>query len=117
MTGANMTSGIKKRENGNGTETPARKPERLREKLLKELGQFSLICGVAAAGAALTACDDDAWYDEVRLEDCNGDNRIDTRDRDCQGASDESSESSGSSSWDNHYNVIEYPNWADVSTW
>ncbi len=94
------------------------KTDNLRNSLLRELGQFSLICGMAIAGASISGCDDDAWYDEVRLVDCNNDKRIDTRDKECQNQkTQDSSSSSGGGSWDNHYNVIEYPNWADVSNW
>ena len=92
--------------------------KRLRDKLLEELGHFSLICGMAVASAALQGCDDDEWYDEVRLKDCNNDNKIDTRDKACQDEDEKSDDSSSTSkSWDNHANVITYPNWADVSNW
>lgn len=100
------------------TENTLCNKDRFRNSLLLELGQFSMICGLAIAGASLTGCDDDAWYDEVRLLDCNSDKRIDTRDKECQNQkTQDSSSSSGGGSWDNHYNVIEYPNWANTDYW
>lgn len=94
----------------------------LRSKLLRELGKYSLVCGMAVTGSmGLLGCDDDEWYKEIRLKDCNGDGRIDTKDRKCQDKledDDDDESSSGDDDWYNHSNsYTDYYDWLDLSTW